>query len=274
MGTEIYTEDQLSGVGSQVLRVPVELIRPGKAQMRRIFDAEALDNLAESIRSAGLIQPIVVRSVEGGYELVAGERRWRAAQRAGWHEIPAIVRDDVDDEEAVVLGLIENLQRESLTAMETAHGLKELSARLSLTHAAAADRIGKSRVYVTNFLRLLNLCDSVQQQVNVGELSMGHARALATLPPSDQAKWAALSVGRSWSVRTLEAKLRQRGTVPEHHGDDAEWQRLAKKLTELLGNRVELHGDAHGRGQMNIKFHSFEELDGILDRLGYSNDDF
>ena len=274
MGTNIYTQEQASGVGSQVMRLPLELIRPGKAQMRRIFDAEALDNLAESIRSAGLIQPVVVRSVEGGYELLAGERRWRAAQRAGWHEIPAIVRDDVDDEEAVVLGLIENLQRESLTPMETAHGLKELSARLSLTHAAAADRIGKSRVYVTNFLRLLNLCDSVQQQVNAGELSMGHARALATLPPSEQAEWAQRCIARTWSVRTLESRLRQRNSAEPHRGDDAEWARLAKRLTELLSNRVELQGDARGRGQMTIKFHSFAELDGILDRLGYSNEDF
>ena len=274
MSTDIYTQEQRSGIGSPVMRVPVELIRPGKAQMRRIFDPEALQNLAESIRSAGLIQPVVVRSVEHGYELLAGERRWRAAQQAGWHEIPAIVRDDVDDEEAVVLGLIENLQRESLTPMETAQGLKELSARLSLTHAAAADRIGKSRVYVTNFLRLLNLCESVQEQVNSAELSMGHARALATLPPGEQAAWANRSIARSWSVRTLEARLRQRNQPVQHRGDDAEWTRLARRLTELLGNRVELSGDEKGRGQMNIKFHSFAELDGILDRLGYSNDDF
>ncbi len=274
MNLESLDMGQATGVGSQVLRLPVELIRPGKAQMRRIFDPEALDNLAESIRSAGLIQPVVVRSVEGGYELLAGERRWRAAQRAGWHEIPAIVRDDVDDEEAVVLGLIENLQRESLTPMETAHGLKELAARLSLTHAAAADRIGKSRVYVTNFLRLLNLCDSVQQQVNAGELSMGHARALATLPASEQAHWAARAITHAWSVRTLESRLRQRNAQELHRGDDTEWKRLARQLTELLGNRVELSGDSRGRGQLHINFHSFEELDGILDRLGYDNKDF
>lgn len=265
---------QQAGCGSQVMQVPVDLIRPGRAQMRRIFDSEALDNLAESIRSAGLIQPVVVRGIPGGYELLAGERRWRAAQRAGWHEIPAIIRDDVDDEEAVVLGLIENLQRESLTPMETANGLRELSARLGLTHAEAADRIGKSRVYVTNFLRLLNLCESVQQQVNAGELSMGHARALATLPEQEQTRWAQLSIQRSWSVRTLEARLRVRGRSPKHRGDDAEWQRLARHLTELMGNRVELSGDAKGRGQMSIKFHSFEELDGILDRLGYENENF
>ena len=263
-----------TGVRSQVVRLPLELIRPGRAQMRRIFNTEALDDLAESIRSAGLIQPIVVRSVEGGYELLAGERRWRAAQRAGWHEIDAIVRDDVDDHEAVVLGLIENLQRESMTPMETAYGLKELSGRLELTHAEAADRIGKSRVYVTNFLRLLNLCESVQEQVNAGELSMGHARALTILPPAEQARWAGMSIAGQWSVRVLETRLRNRASKPSHSGDGAEWTRLSRRLTDLLGNRVELSGDAQGRGAMTIKFHSFEELDGLLERLGYDNEGF
>ncbi len=264
-----------TAAGSQVVRLPLDLIRPGRAQMRRIFNPEALDDLAESIRSAGLIQPVVVRGIGNGqYELLAGERRWRAAQRAGLHDIAAIIRDDVDDQEAVVLGLIENLQRESLTPMETAHGLRELSARLELTHAAAADRIGKSRVYVTNFLRLLNLCEAVQEQVNGGELSMGHARALAILPAREQARWAGETVRNQWSVRTLEARLRQRTAQPLHRGNDAEWQRLARRMTELLGNKVELRGDPRGRGEMTIKFHSFEELDGILERLGYDNNDF
>ncbi len=259
---------------SQVVLLPLDLIRPGRAQMRRIFDPQSLDDLADSIRSAGLIQPIVVRSCGEEYELLAGERRWRAAQRAGWQDIPAIVRDDIDDHEAVVLGLIENLQRESLTPMETAHGLKELAGRLKLTHAAAADRIGKSRVYVTNFLRLLNLCESVQDLVNAGELSMGHARALATLAPAEQMRWAQQSISRRWSVRALEARLRQLAQTSPHPGDDAEWQRLGRRLTELLGNRVELSGDAQGRGEMKIRFHSFEELDGILDRLGYTGEEF
>lgn len=260
--------------GSQVVQLPLELIRPGQGQMRRIFDSAALDDLAESIRSAGLIQPVVVRSCGEFYELVAGERRWRAAQRAGWHDIAAIVRDDIDDQEAVVLGLIENLQRESLTPMETAYGLKELAERLQLTHAAAADRLGKSRVYVTNFLRLLNLCESVQEQVNAGELSMGHARALATLPAAEQARWAHQTIARQWSVRVLEARLRHRTEVSQHRGDDAEWKRLSRRLTELLGNRVELQGDAKGRGELKIGFHSFAELDGILERLGYESDGF
>ena len=268
MDYDIATGDGL------IVHLPVDLIRPGRAQMRRFFDPDALDGLADSIRSSGLIQPIVVRSMGEEYELLAGERRWRAAQRAGLHEIPAIVRDDIDDQEAVVLGLIENLQRESLTPMETAHGLKELSRRLELTHAAAADRIGKSRVYVTNFLRLLNLCEAVQKQVNAGELSMGHARALATLPAGEQSRWARQCIDRRWSVRALEARLRQGEKPSQHAGDAAEWERLGRKLTELIGNRVTLSGNQHGRGEMTIQFHSFAELDGLLDRLGFEGEDF
>ena len=252
--------------------LPVESIRPGRAQMRRIFNSDALDDLADSIRSSGLIQPIVVRSIPGGYELLAGERRWRAAQRAGLHEIQAIVRDDIDDQEAVVLGLIENLQRESLTPIETAYGLKELSGRLSLTHAQAAQRIGKSRVYVTNFLRLLNLCEAVQDEVNAGRLSMGHARALATLPPTAQASWARQAIAKQWSVRTLESRLRQGDKPARHDGSEAEWRRLERRLTEELGNKVALRGDKQGKGEMLIQFHSFAELDGLLERLGYSED--
>lgn len=238
--------------------------------MRRHFDDEALEDLALSIRSAGLIQPVVVRSVAERYELLAGERRWRAAQKAGYHEIPALVRDDIDDREAVVLGLIENLQRESLTPMETAHGLKALSEQLTLTHEAAAGRIGKSRVYVTNFLRLLNLTPRVQEIVNDKRMSMGHARAIAGLDATEQEHWAVQTLRSNWSVRTLEQKLRQRGVAKRPRcASGSDWERLSDRLTELLGNKVVLRGDDKGRGEMNISFHSYDELDGLLDRLGY-----
>lgn len=259
--------------GSRITLLPLELIRPGAAQMRRVFDSDALDDLAESIRSSGLIQPIVVRSAGSGYELLAGERRWRAAQRAGMHEIQAIVRDDIDDQEAVVLGLIENLQRESLTPIETAYGLKELSQRLALTHAQAAEKIGKSRVYVTNFLRLLNLCAAVQDDVNGGRLSMGHARALATLPAGEQARLARLAIARQWSVRVLESRLRPRSNEESRPASASEWRRLERRLGDLLGNKVQLRGDQAGKGEMTVRFHSFEELDGLLSRLGYREDD-
>lgn len=255
----------------QVRRIGVDQIQPGRAQMRRQFDWVAITGLADSIRQSGVIQPIVVRPLGEGYELLAGERRWRAAQHAGLHDIPAVVRPDIDDDEALVLGLVENLQRESLSPMETAQGLKVLAEQLELTHGEAAERIGKSRVYVTNFLRLLNLCEPVQNMVNLGQLSMGHARALTVLPSTEQEILARRCVASGWSVRTLEAHLRapvakSARPAPSSNGD---WQRLERALAEHIGHPVQLEGDAKGRGQLQVRFHNFDELDGLLERLGF-----
>lgn len=162
--------------------IAIELIRPGAHQARRRFNDEALNELARSIRESGVIQPVVVRSLGDRYELLAGERRWRAAQRAGLATLPALVRDDLSDEEAFVVGLIENLQRESLSPIDTALGLKRLAELHHLTHGALGQRIGKSRAYVTHFLRLLNLHAQVQDAVDAGLISMGHAKVLGGLP--------------------------------------------------------------------------------------------
>lgn len=243
--------------------------------MRRHFDPDAIAGLAQSIRESGVIQPVVVRPVADGYELLAGERRWRAAQLAGQHEIPAVVREDISDDEALVLGLVENLQRESLSPMETAQGLKVLSEQLSLTHGEAAERIGKSRVYVTNFLRLLNLAPGVREQVNAGQLSMGHARALAALPPAQQELWAAQCVAGQWSVRRLEARVRSDvppAKVPAAASGGGDGQRLARLLEEHLGNKVQVQTDAQGKGALTVHFHSYDELDGLLQRLGVTLD--
>ena len=175
-----------------VQSIPVDRIRPGSTQTRRRFDPEALAELAESIRESGVVQPVVLRSVGRGYELLAGERRWRAAQAAGLHEIPALVRDDLSDSEAFVLGLIENLQRESLSPIETADGLRRLSETFSLRHEDVGTRIGKSRSYVTNHLRLLALAPPVQSLVDEGRLSLGHALVLAGLELGRQLEWANL----------------------------------------------------------------------------------
>src|SRR6266850_867453 len=153
-----------------IRQVPVDLIWPGTFQARRYFDPRALQELAESIRESGVVSPVVVRSKAPGYELLAGERRWRAAQVAGLHEIPAIVRDDLSEAESLVVGLIENLQRESLTPVETAAGLKQLGDVFGLTHEQVGARVGKSREYVTNYLRLLNLVPPVQSLVNEGHV--------------------------------------------------------------------------------------------------------
>lgn len=255
--------------------IPVDLIQPGAAQMRRHFDPAALQDLAESIAESGVVQPVVVRSIGDDlvsrYELLAGERRWRASQLAGRHSIPAIVRDDLTDDEAWVLGLIENLQRESLTAIETARGLESLSAHFDLTHEETAQRVGKSRTYVSNFLRLLNLTDRVQAWVNSGELSMGHARSLAALPGPDQEMLAAQTISKGWSVRVLEGRcsaLKQQVKANKPKRRDSDIARLERRLGDWLGTTVQVKNRG-GKGDIQVRFHSLDELDGILHRWGF-----
>lgn len=256
---------------STIRQVPVDLIRPGAFQARRYFDPGALQELAGSIRESGVVSPVVLRSRAQGYELLAGERRWRAAQLAGLHEIPAIVRDDLSDDEALVVGLIENLQRESLTPIETAAGLRQLGELFRLTHEQMGERIGKSREYVTNYLRLLNLIEPVQALVNEGRLSMGHARVLAGLPADQQSRWAALAVELALSVRALERRVSASGRVQALPAKPkpSDWQALERRLSDQLGYPVVLSADKAGRGELKLKFHSLDELDGILARIGY-----
>jgi ParB family chromosome partitioning protein len=256
---------------ASIRQVPVDLIRPGSFQARRYFDPAALKELAGSIKESGVVSPVVVRTHGKGFELLAGERRWRAAQLAGLHEIPAIVRDDLSDAEALVVGLIENLQRESLTPIETAAGLKQLSELFSLTHEQMGERIGKSREYVTNYLRLLNLVAPVQALINEGHLSMGHARALAALPVDQQNHWAALAVDQALSVRALERRLSAAGRVRALPAKPkaSDWQALERRLSDQLGYPVSLEADQKGKGELKVKFHSLDELDGILARIGY-----
>lgn len=259
--------------------IPVDLIHPGTFQARRKFDPDALAELAASIAESGIVQPVVVRSDGESYELLAGERRWRASQIAGLHEIPAIVRDDLDDREAHVLGLIENLQRESLSPMETARGLLQLADLFRLTHEAAGNRIGKSRVYVSNYLRLLKLTDRVQALVDEGMLSMGHARVLAGLPEDQQMPLAKECLDKGWSVRKLEAASSrlQNGKSTDRHlrqnGARRDLQDLQSRLSEHMGNKVVVDCDDRGRGEVRIRFHSLDEFEGLLDRWGVKFND-
>lgn len=256
---------------SQIRQVPVDLIRPGAYQARRYFDPAALQDLAGSIRESGVISPVVVRSAGKGYELLAGERRWRASQLAGLHDIPAIVRDDLTDDEALVLGLIENMQRESITPMETAAGLKQLGELFQLTHEQMGDKIGKSRVYVTHHLRLLDLAPPVQTMVNEGQLSMGHAKVLAGLPLDQQLKWAALAIDRKLTVRALERRAAAGGRQARLplKPKAADWTALERRLSDQLGYPVVVAAEKSGKGALTVKFHSLDELDGLLARLGY-----
>lgn len=249
--------------------IPLHRIRPGSNQARRHFDDTALEELAESLRCSGVVQPVILRSHDDHYELLAGERRWRAAQRAGLDTIPALIRDDLDPVEAQVLGLVENLQRESLSPMETAHGLKRLADLLELTHEAVGRRIGKSRVYVTNFLRLLSLCDAVQALIDDGRLSMGHARALVGLDAAGQKRLARSCVAAGWSVRRLEREVAAVREPRDASGRPREWERLERMLAEHLACPVSLTADKRGRGELRMRFHSLDELDGLLERVGY-----
>ena len=259
-----------------VKQIPVDQVRPGSQQARRYFHPEALKELADSIRESGMVQPVVLRTRVWGYELLAGERRWRAAQLAGLHEIPAVIRDDLSDTEAFVVGLIENLQRESLSPVETAAGLKRLGEVFALTHEEIGARIGKSREYVSNHLRLLNLAPDVQVMVNEGLIPLSHAKILAGLELIEQRRLAVAVAGSEGklTVRMLErqvAKLRADKFVirPGKAVKPGDWQALERGLSDYMGYPVDVTAGKNGKGELKVKFHSLDELDGILSRMGY-----
>ncbi len=252
----------------------LDRIGAGRYQPRTRMDEAALAELAESIKAQGVMQPILVRPIDGGrYEIVAGERRWRAAQRAGLKEIPALVRV-VPDQTALALSLIENIQREDLNPLEEAQGLKRLIEEFGLTHEAAALAIGRSRSAVTNLLRLTQLAAPVQALVLGDKLDMGHARALLALPPAQQVTTAARLVAEGLSVREAERLVQtmlhpgvsksRRGVRRAANGDLA---RLESELAEALGAAVRIEPTRKGAGRVVIRYSSLDQLDGILAKL-------
>jgi ParB family chromosome partitioning protein len=252
----------------------LDRIGAGRYQPRTRMDEAALAELAESIKAQGVMQPILVRPIDGGrYEIVAGERRWRAAQRAGLKEIPALVRV-VPDQTALALSLIENIQREDLNPLEEAQGLKRLIDEFGLTHEAAALAIGRSRSAVTNLLRLTQLAPPVQALVLGNKLDMGHARALLALPPAQQVTTAARLVAEGLSVREAERLVQtilhpgvsksRRGVRRAANGDLA---RLESELAEALGAAVRIEPTRKGAGRVVIRYSSLDQLDGILAKL-------
>jgi len=257
----------------QLRDLPVELVQRGKYQPRRDMDQQALEELAESIKQQGVMQPIVVRPIgEGRYEIIAGERRWRASQLAGLDRVPALVRE-VPDEAAVAMALIENIQRENLNAMEEALALQRLQEEFELTQSEVAEAVGKSRTTVTNLLRLLQLTGEVRTMLEHGDLEMGHGRAMLTLDPDTQLQVARQVEAKSLSVRQTEAlvrKLQQSDATkntnkkPEKSRDI---ERLQEELSEIVGCPVSLDHSVKGKGKLTIKYSSLDELDGILDRL-------
>jgi ParB family chromosome partitioning protein len=258
-------------IAEGVLReIPVGDLVPGKYQPRTRMDRAALEELAQSIKTRGIVQPILVRQITPGrFEIVAGERRWRAAQIAGMPTVPALVRD-IPDEQALGIGLIENIQREDLNAIEEATGIKRLIDEFKLTHESAAQAVGRSRTAVTNLLRLLDLAKPVQEMVMDAKLDMGHGRALLALPKSKQVELAHQIVAKSLSVRETE-RLVKNEVAPKKVGKTmltvtADLRRLENDLAEKLATKVLLKADRKGRGSVTIHFHSLEQLDGILER--------
>jgi ParB family chromosome partitioning protein len=254
-----------------MLNLPVGRIRPGKYQPRTRMDQQALAELAASIRAQGLMQPLLVRPVDrDSYELIAGERRWRAAQMAGLTEVPALVRE-VPDEAALALSLIENIQREDLNAMEEAAGVQRLVDEFGMTHEQAADAIGRSRSATTNLLRLLKLARPVQEMVMEGALEMGHARALLSLDPARQIETAHRIAAKGLSVREAEALAGSmaRGTAGARRARkvDRDLARLEEELSGRLGTTVEIRPSQKGRGKVLLHYSSLDHLEQLLKRL-------
>jgi ParB family chromosome partitioning protein len=261
-------------------RIPLDLLQRGRYQPRIDMRTESLQELADSIRAQGVVQPIVVRPVDspgvGGsqrYEIIAGERRWRAAQMAGLENIPAIVRR-VADEAAVAMSLIENIQRENLNPLEEARALERLIGEFNMTHQEAAEAVGRSRVTVSNLLRLLELADEVKGLVERRELEMGHARALLGLEARrQQAEVAILVAKRGLSVRETEALVRRmldhaaQGKDRTERAEDPNVRKLQQELTDRLGAKVAVQHSVTGKGKVVISYNSLDELDGILTHI-------
>jgi len=266
--THVSEQDRTSGLSE----IDIDRIQRGKYQPRQNFDQQALQELADSIRSQGIVQPIVVRPEGDHFELVAGERRWRAAQIAGLQKIPAVVRD-LDSKSAAAIALIENIQREDLNPLEEANAFLRLIDEFDLTHQQVADSVGRSRASVSNLLRLLDLADPVKGLVNRGLLDMGHARALLGLIRHDQIEVANIVVKRGLSVRETEALVKQvlkggSGKKAVIQKSDPDIRRLETRISEKLGAAVKIKSGKQGSGQLVVSFHNSDELEGILEHLG------
>lgn len=272
ISTPVPTTRPADTPNNAVLRtLPIDTLKPGRYQPRKVFEQSALQELAESIRSQGIIQPIVARQMNNGYEIIAGERRWRAAQLAELHEVPVIVKD-LSDEAALAMSLIENIQRRDLNVIEEAEALDRLVQEFRLTHQEVAEAVGKSRTAVTNILRLLKLNPDVRLLVEQGDLEMGHARALLSLDGIEQSKVAHAIVKKKLSVRQAEMVIRRIQEVKaEQRGEyvkpDPDVLRLQTELAEKLGAATNIQHSASGKGRVVINYNSLEELEGILEHI-------
>lgn len=257
-----------AAAGDAVNTLPVNALQPGKYQPRTRMDQEALNALAASIKAQGIMQPILVRPVgDGKHEIIAGERRWRAARIAGLSSVPVLVRN-VPDQQALAVALIENIQREDLNALEEATGLERLIREFSLTHQAVADAVGKSRAAVSNLLRLLDLAPPAKSLLGEGRIEMGHARALLTLPALKQGEWARLAADQGWSVRETERRIAalnvKTGSNKTRRAVDRDVMRLQNELADKLGTRVQIKSRPKGKGQLVIDYENLDALDRLI----------
>ena len=271
-----------SGNSGELRTLDVGLLQPGKYQPRTRMDPGSLEELAESIKSQGIMQPIIVRSVGGGrFEIIAGERRWRAAQLAGLSEVPTLVRD-IPDDAALAMSLIENIQREDLNPLEEAAGVQRLIDEFGMTHEQAANAIGRSRSATTNLLRLLQLAEPVREQLVTGDLDMGHARALLALDKAHQITAGNQIAAKKMSVREAESLVKKIGAEfnltrqkAKKDGKSRDVKRIEEELSDLLTADVEVrikktvrrHGKQQEMGEIAIQFGSLEELNGIIEKL-------
>ncbi len=266
-------EEPAAAPGEEVLRnLAIDALQPGKYQPRTRMDQDALKELAESIKGQGVMQPILVRPITGGrYEIVAGERRWRAARIAGLAKVPALVRE-IPDQQALAAALIENIQREDLNCLEEAQGLQRLIQEFAMTHATAAEAVGRSRAAVTNLLRLLELAPPVRELLAQGKLDMGHARALLALPAGRQLELAREAVAKQLSVREVEhrvsGQVRKPAAPKARQQPDRDIVRLEADLSDRLGTTVSIKtGAKKGSGKLIIAYGSLDQLDVLLGKL-------
>lgn len=271
-GDETAITEEISQ-GGLLKWLPIDILQRGVYQPRIDIDPESLEELADSIRAQGVVQPIVVRPLAepGRYEIIAGERRWRASLLAGVHEIPAVIRD-VSDQDAMAIGLIENIQREQLNPMEEANALQRLIEEFGMTHQLAADAVGRSRTAVSNLIRLLALNDDVKRMVENGDMEMGHARALLALEGEHQSSAARTVAGKGLTVRETERLVKR--LLAEKSGEpkkkahtDPDVIKLEQRLGEKLGAKVSIQQGARGKGKMVIQYNSLDELDGIIEHI-------
>jgi ParB family chromosome partitioning protein len=256
----------------RVEKVGVEQLQPGQYQPRQQFDAVSLQELSDSIKAQGMVQPIVVRPLDAGrYEIIAGERRWRASKLAGLDKVPVIIRQ-ADSQATLAMALIENIQREDLNPIETAIGLKRLLKEFDLTQQAVADAVGRSRASVSNLLRLLKLPKSIQKELHLGKISMGHARAIISLPESAQKKTIAKAIEKSWSVREVEEAV-QKLLIPDEVVKVVKEKAIPNiekvkaheaLLVQKIQTAVKINHKSNGHGKIEISYKDFEELERLM----------